>query len=80
MNKQTFALYISENMQISDMQADMIIDVFTSNLAQAIFEGEPVDLEDFGAFIPSTKLETTTSHNDIMFIAGRLLKNNFVSQ
>ena len=88
MDKKTFAHYISENMQISDIQADIIIDIFTSNLAQAIFEGEPVDLENFGIFVPSVKLETNTSNdnlnstpynNDIMFLSGGVLKNNFVN-
>ena len=87
MNKKTFAEYISDNMNISDTQADIIIDVFTSNLAQAMFEGAPVDLEEFGSFIPTTKLESNCSdnyihpisNNDIMFLPGSILKNNFIS-
>ena len=41
MDKKTFAEYISDNMDISDTQADIIIDVFTSNLAQAVCEMSP---------------------------------------
>ena len=87
MNKKNFAEYISDNMNISDTQADIIIDVFTSNLAQAMYEGNPVDLEEFGAFVPTIKLEThksqnelnTISNSDIMFLPGSILKNNFIS-
>ena len=87
MNKKTFAEYISDNMSISDTQADIIIDVFTSNLAQAMFEGNPVDLEEFGTFIPTTKLASresqnqinSISNNNIMFLPGSILRNNFAS-
>ena len=87
MDKKNFAEYISENMNISDTQADIIIDVFKSNLAQAMCEGNPVDLEEFGTFIPTIKLETlesqnhkySISNNDIMFLPGSILRNNFIS-
>lgn len=85
MNKETFAQYISENMAITSSQADMVIDIFTSNLAQAMFEGNPVDLEDFGSFIPSIKLKSEDNKDcnikshisqNTMFVPGRLLKND----
>ena len=39
MNKKHFSKYIAENINISSQKANILIETFTTNVNQAIFEG-----------------------------------------
>ncbi len=80
MDKKHFAKYVSENLHISPKHANLIIDVFTENVEQAINEGHSVSLDKFGAFIPTKRI--TNKHtlvNDKKFLPGKLLKDKVAS-
>lgn len=63
MNKKHFSKYIAENLNISSQKANILIEAFTTNLNQAIFEGYTVSLDDFGAFIPTNDIRKTDGQN-----------------
>ncbi len=77
MNKKHFSKYIADNLNISKLQANILIDVFTTNLNQAIFEGHTVSLDDFGAFIPTNDILKPSSQNQtIKFIPASQIRDN----
>ena len=85
MDRETFAKYISENLAISQKKATKIIDDFTSNISQAIFEGHVVSLDDFGNFIPNLKVlspkdSVIKSGISPLFIPGTKLKESNINQ
>lgn len=81
MDRKKFAKHMAENMSISPTQANIIIDAFTENLGQVLFEGHPVSLDEFGIFVPTTKYSKKHSNPsiDVKFIAGDLLKDKIAS-
>lgn len=69
MNKNNFSKYIADNLNISKVQANILIDAFTTNLNQAIFEGYTVSIDNFGAFIPTNDIQKNKGQNQtIKFI------------
>lgn len=75
MDKNIFAKYMATNLAISPKHANLIIDAFTENLGQAIFEGHSVDLEEFGSFLPTKKLVKKHVYSEVKFLPGNLLKD-----
>ena len=77
MNKKHFSKYIAENLNISSQKANILIEAFTTNLNQAIFEGHTVSLDDFGAFIPTNDIRKTDGQNQtIKFIPASQNRDN----
>ena len=77
MNKKHFSKYIADNLNISKNQANILIEAFTTNLNQAIFEGHTVSLDDFGAFIPTNDIRKTDGQNQtIKFIPASQNRDN----
>lgn len=79
MNKKHFSKYIADNLNISNIQANILIDAFTTNLNQAIFEGYTVSIDNFGAFIPTNDIRKTQGQNQtIKFIPSSQIKDNII--
>ena len=77
MNKKHFSKYIADNLNISKLQANILIDTFTTNLNQAIFEGYTVSIDNFGSFIPINDVRKTPGQNQtIKFISNSQVKDN----
>ena len=80
MNKEHFSKYIADNLNISKRNANTIIETFVENLNQAIGEGNAVELDELGTFIPATKYG---KHSDIFiepkFIAGKISRHKLAS-
>jgi nucleoid DNA-binding protein len=80
MNKEHFSKYIADNLNISKRSANIIIETFVENLNQAIGEGNAVELDELGTFIPTTKYG---KHLNVFiepkFIAGKLSRAKLAS-
>ncbi|MES2214779.1 MAG: HU family DNA-binding protein [Pseudomonadota bacterium] len=62
MNKSEFTDYISKKYDISRMEAEKVINIFTSSVTSALGEGSEIQLVGFGAFFVS-KREARTGRN-----------------
>ena len=62
MNKNDFITYISEKHNITKVEAEKIIDMFTSSTIGALSEGNEVSLIGFGKFFIS-KVDERTGRN-----------------
>lgn len=62
MNKKDFIAYIRDKHTITKVEADKIIDIFTSSVKRAFGEGNEVSLIGFGNFLVS-KVATRAGRN-----------------
>lgn len=87
MNKSEFTTYISEKHDCTKVEAEKIINIFTSSVASSIGEGKEVNLVGFGSFAVSRRearqgrnpktgaAMTIEAYNQPSFKAGKGLKD-----
>lgn len=87
MNKSELISYISEKKDCTKVEAERIIDVFTSSITSALSEGQEISLLGFGSFgiinvasrtgrNPKTgKSVIIAAHKQIKFKSGQKLKD-----
>lgn len=87
MNKSELISYISEKKDCTKVEAEKIIDVFTSSITSALSEGKAISLLGFGSFVVTNVASRTgrnpntgeplviEAYNQVKFKVGQKLKD-----